>query len=457
MTPASLRLATIAARDGGSFLQRGFERSPRGDRLVYEESTEAGSAALALFVDVGSRDEGSGERGCAHLLEHLAFRGAGPFDRQAIADRMDRLGADVNAFTTRDLTCYHAHVLAQDLEAAWDLLWAMTMSPWLTAEDLERERGVVAEELREAEDDVEDRADQAFTEALWGRHALARDVLGTRASLDRMRVTTVRRFHARHYGANRLTVVLAGSGVSRILDRVRAALAEAPSVPDLTRTPPAAMSAIRRRLVPGQEVYLSLGIPAPLMGEPDEQAWRLLGIILGGQNSSRLWQRIREEMGLAYQVGAQYNAYADYADFSASAGVAAERVRETWSAMAEEWVGLVRNPVTALELERAKRQASTGLVFGRETVEGVLHYLARWATVGVCPPEPGEVIAALTDTSLEAVRRAAAEAVARFESAAAVGMAGPQRALRGDPRPTFSRPCATETMSPARGGEHAGQ
>ncbi len=410
-----------------------------------------------MFVDVGSRDEGPGQRGCAHLLEHLAFRGAGSLDRQAIADRMDRLGADVNAFTTRDLTCYHAHVLDRDLESAWELLWAMTMAPWLTDADLDRERGVVAEELREAEDDVEDRADQAFTEALWGRHPLGRDVLGSRDSLKRMRGATVRGFHARHYGSNRLTVVLAGSGVGRILDRVRERLAGAPTAADLIRTPPVAESAVRRRLVPGQEVFLSLGIPAPLMGDADENAWRLLGIILGGQNSSRLWQRIREEMGLAYQVGAQYNAYADYADFSASAGVAAERVQETLSAMTEEWVGLVDRPVTELELERAKRQASTGLVFGRETVEGILHYLARWATVGVSPPDPRELIAGLNETPLAAVQRAAAQAVARFESEAAVGIAGPQRALRGDPRAAFARRPANPVAAPGKEGESGAQ
>jgi predicted Zn-dependent peptidase len=392
---------------------------------------------LGIFVDVGSRDERTGERGCAHLLEHLAFRGAGSLDRQAIADRMDRLGADVNAFTTRDLTCYHAHVLERDVEAAWELLWAMAMSPWLTADDLERERGVVAEELREAEDDVEDRADQAFTEALWGRHPMARDILGTAESLSRMREGTVRGFHTRHYGANRLTVVLAGAGVDRLLDRVRRDVSMARLADPAPRIAPVATAAVRRRVVPGQEVYLSLGISAPVMGDPAENAWRLLGIILGGQNSSRLWQRIREQMGLAYQVSAQYSAWVDYADFTASVGVAADRVRETLAAMAEEWEGLVRHPVTALELERAKSQASTALVFGRETVEGVLHYLARWAAAGQEPPDPRELMSGLAQTPLEAVHAAAAQAVSRFASDVAVGIAGPRQAVRGDPRLHF--------------------
>jgi predicted Zn-dependent peptidase len=164
------------AGDGGTKLAYGFVAASDGGVVTWDEEG-AGAAALGIFVRVGSRDEGPDEWGLAHLL---------------------------------DLTCYHAHVLDHDLEAAWSLLAAMVAEPWLAEEELERERGVVQDELREAGDDAEDRAEQAYVEALWGRHPIAHEVLGTPETLATLTASRLRAFHRRHYGRGAVTVSLLG-------------------------------------------------------------------------------------------------------------------------------------------------------------------------------------------------------------------------------------------------------
>jgi len=420
------------AGDGGTKLAYGFVAASDGGVVTWDEEG-AGAAALGIFVRVGSRDEGPDEWGLAHLLEHMAFRGAGPWNAKALADRMDRLGADINAYTTRDLTCYHAHVLDHDLEAAWSLLAAMVAEPWLAEEELERERGVVQDELREAGDDAEDRAEQAYVEALWGRHPIAHEVLGTPETLATLTASRLRAFHRRHYGRGAVTVSLVGRGASALVPAVQRWLAQLPAGDAPRREPPAPEGGAVPVVVPGEEAYVTLGVPAPALGAAEETAYRLLALIFGGQNSSRLWQRVREELGLAYQVSAAYTPGADYGDFTVSAGVAGGQIRHLLAELGQEWRQLAKMPISDDELARARLQAARGVVFGRETPEGRMHYLAHFATRGLEPPPPDTLLAAIAATSLGAVRAAAERVAASVDKRWACGLAAPKSALKGSP------------------------
>lgn len=426
------------AGDGGRDLPEDFRQTANGGVVAWDEAGGDGAAAVGIFVPAGSRDEAAEEWGAAHLLEHLAFRGAGSWDARALADRMDRLGADINAFTTRDLTCYHAHVLDRDLAEAWDLLSAMVGEPWLHAAELDRERGVVSDELREAHDDAEDRAEEAYFQALWGSHPLAHEVLGSPDQLAGVSIETLRQFHARHYRAPGLAVVLVGHGAGALAHRVQSWIEAMPGGRPGHREPPRPVGGVALATVPGQEAYVSLGVPAPPLEHEAETAYRLLALIFGGQNSSRLWQRIREELGLAYQVGAAYTPARDYGEFGVSAGVAAGELRRLLQEVGQEWRRLVRDPVSREELERARDQASRALVFGRETAEGRMHYLAHWATRQLPPPAPAVVLNAITEVSLAAVHAAAQQVVTSAEDVWACGVAGPKASLRGSFRRWFA-------------------
>ncbi len=403
----------------------------------------AGSVAVAVFVAAGSRDEQPREWGAAHLLEHLAFKGAGRLSTVELADRMDRLGGDVNAYTTREVTCYHAHCLADDWENAFDLVWALATEPHLEAEDLERERGVVEAELREALNDPEDRAEEAYLKALWGDHPVSREVLGSTPSLRRMSIDVLRAFHARAYTPAHTLVVMAGQpgGVppevarARLLDRVAAWSPD--TVVSGPLAAPTALGAERLTRVSGQQAYVVMGWPAVPWHHPDSMIYRLLGVILGGQNTSRLWQRIREQEGLAYHVGAGYSGHRDHGDLSLSAGVAPDQVERVVAEMAAEWRGLRERPPTPDEVERARTQLKIGIVFQEESPEGRLHRVAPWVSAGLAVPTAQELVAAVDRVGPADIRRVLDDLHEARLPEVALAAAGPRRALVAGLRARF--------------------
>ncbi len=413
------------------------EAAANGSRLAMEGDGEhGGSAAVAVFVAAGSRDEQPREWGAAHLLEHLAFKGAGGLSTAQLGDRMDRLGGDVNAYTTREVTCYHAHCLAEDGEAAFQLVWALATAPHLEAEDLERERGVVAAEQREALNDPEDRAENTYLKALWGDHPVSREVLGSAASLRRMTIEGLRAFHARTYAPERTLVVVAGrwgganpaEARARMLRRM-AAWAAPSAVAPPPRGEPTPFGAERLARLAGDQAYVVLGWPAVPWYHPDAMIYRMLGIVLGGQNTSRLWQRIREQEGLAYQVGAGYSGHRDHGDLSLSAAVAADQVERVVTEMAAEWRGLTERPPTPDEMDRAATQIKIGIVFQEESPEGRLHRVAPWVAAGWPVPTVADLVAAVDRVSRDDVLRVVDDLNRQGMPRIALAAAGPRRAL----------------------------
>jgi predicted Zn-dependent peptidase len=401
---------------------------PNGAVVAFDETPNAGSTAMGFFMRVGSRNEARHEWGAAHLLEHLAFKGAGPWTAAAVADRMDRLGGDINAFTTRDLTCYYAHVLDEDAPEAFDLLWQLVTAPRLTEEDFERERGVVREEMRDALNDAEDRAEQAYMQALWGRHPVSHDVLGSPTSLDEMTWATIRRFWRTHYHPANLVVVWVGRPSPAVRDRVVDRIAAWPPAAGVrVLRPPKPVGGFRRVPVAGDQVFVMLGWPAPPRGQRAEHATRILTLALGGQNSSRLWQRLREQSGLAYYVGASYQPQHDYADLALSCGVAPDTIERAVAEMGQEWGTLVRQGLSAAEVERAQQQLRRNLVFGLETPEGRMHHVARWVMDGYAPPALPELLKDMEAVGLDDVHRVLAELAASPHFA--FGASGPEDAL----------------------------
>jgi predicted Zn-dependent peptidase len=433
-----VRRDTISADKGADGLH--YEELSNGAVLVYDPDSSSRSAALGLFVRAGSRDERRSEWGAAHALEHVVFRGAGHLDREAIAREMDRLGGDVNAFTTRDLTCYHAHVLDRDARDAFSLLWTLITAPWLRPEDVAVERGIIREELRDALDDAEDRADQAYVRGLWGSHPLAREVLGSVNSVERFTGDVLEQFWRTWYRPENLVVAAAGRVDPGTLDHMRVRVAEwepGPVASKARRPRPAPVGGEVLARVPGDQVHVVAGWPAPAWLDPQAPAARLLAVAFGGQNSSRLWQRVREREGLAYHVGAGYSGQEDYGDLALTAAVGVDQLDRTVLAMGEEWGNLLRAPLGPDELERAKRQVETGMVFGLETPEGRMHWLARWALARLRPHTLAESLTEIGAVSLQAVQGLAEWLTYEAAGHLSVAVAGPRRALKTGVREQF--------------------
>lgn len=326
----------------------------------------------------------------AHFLEHLVFKGAGPLDSRAIATQMDLLGGEVNAYTTRDYTCYYAKVLTPLAPRAWNLLWNMVRHPWLSEEDIVRERNVIQEELLEALDDLEERCDMAYMKALWADPTLTHDVLGSPESLGKVTEETIKDFYQKHYGLDNIVIALAGDGTENLLTLLDDLSSASENRISSVRSVPVSQAQEVYDVHPSEQVQVLMGVEAPRLDSAGYPTTLLLSTILGGQNTARLWQRLREQEGLVYSVSTGYNAQPEWAEMSIHMALNPRSLAAAMSAIADEIERFNQEGPSPDDLERAVIQLETSLAFNRETPEGRMFRLGRYGLCTACPP-PNEI------------------------------------------------------------------
>ncbi|MBE9374305.1 insulinase family protein [Saccharopolyspora sp. HNM0983] len=346
---------------------------PGGLRVVTEPVPGVRSASVGIWVGVGSRDERPPQAGAAHYLEHLLFKGTARRSAMDIAQEVDAVGGELNAFTAKEHTCYYAHVLDEDLPLAVDLLCDVVFDAVNAASDVEVERGVVLEEIAMRDDDPEDLLYESFTSAVLGEHPLGRSVLGTEESISAMTRARVHGFYRRSYTMPRM--VLAASGNvehAAVVRRVRKALGERLSG-DISPTPPRGGRTRLPRQQPlvlhpddTEQAHLLLGCRAPDRYDERRFALGVLNAALGGGMSSRLFQEVRERRGLAYSVYSGTSAYADAGTFSVYAGSTTDRIGEVGAVIRQVLAEVAAEGLADQEVERGKAQLRGALVLGLE-------------------------------------------------------------------------------------------
>ncbi len=374
--------------------------------MAWDDYGALGTTAIAIYVFTGSRDESEEYYGAAHFLEHAVFKGAQRWSALDIANIQDRLGGEINAFTTRDYTVFYAKVLASKAEAALELLWAMVSEPWLNPDDIAKERQVIMEELLEAEDDLEDRSSELYMEALFAHPHFYHDVLGTRESLREMTPERIRRFHQRFYHPENMAVILSGTRVPELIKRaeqLRFPMAFTQAFARPERKPPVMTPHAEIREMPGEQVHLTLGVKAPTLFDPSHDAALLLSTILGGQNSSRLWQRLREEEGLVYSVSSTYSALADWGELSIYMALRTASAAQALAAVHNEIEKFLRSGPSEDERAWALTQAESSMVFTMETPEGRMARLGSYAVYGLSPLEPQERLEQLEQVNCQQI------------------------------------------------------
>lgn len=341
---------------------------PSGIRVLTESVPGARSVALGLWVGVGSRDEGARAGGASHFLEHLLFKGTDRRSAYEISAAIEAVGGDLNAFTSKECTCFHARVLADDLGLATDVLTDMVTSSRLAAADFDAERQVVIEELAMNEDDPADVARQAFARLAYGTSPLARPIIGTVAGLRAITRAQVIRHYRRHYRPGTLVVTAAGAVEHRHLVSLvktatrgwKAGTAAGTTVPARAlRDRPRRISKSAGVVVttrPTEQAHLVLGFPG--IRGTDERRWPLaaLDVALGGGMSSRLFQEVRERRGLAYSVATFRSGYSDAGLIGVYAGTQPTRANETVAVIREVLAQAASEGLEPTELERAKGQ-----------------------------------------------------------------------------------------------------
>ncbi|MBF6248676.1 insulinase family protein [Nocardia elegans] len=358
---------------------------PGGLRVVTEHVPGVRSASIGVWVGVGSRDEGRTVAGAAHFLEHLLFKATPTRSALDIAQAMDAVGGELNAFTAKEQTCYYAHVLDEDLPLAVDMVSDVVLNGLCRSADVDVERQVVLEEIAMRDDDPEDLVGDAFLTALFGDHPIGRPVIGSVESIESMTAAQLRGFHQRRYRPDRMVVAVAGNVEhEHTVELVHRAFEN--------RLDPAAQPAPRRegRFRPhgapelqwsfrdSEQAHLVFGVRA--FGRHEgERRWPLsvLNTVVGGGVSSRLFQRIREERGLAYSVYSSVDTFADTGAFSVYIGCQPENLGEVARLAKGVLEEVAEHGVTDAECARAKGSLRGGLVLGLEDSASRMNRIGR--------------------------------------------------------------------------------
>jgi predicted Zn-dependent peptidase len=349
-----------------------------GLRVVTEAIPGASSIALSFWVGTGSRDEVAGEQGMSHFLEHLLFKGSATRSALDIAQAIDVVGGDMNAFTTKECTAFYVRVLADDVEVAFDILCDIFCDPGFDPKEVDAERQVVIEEMLMHADEPGDLVHDHFAEQLYSGHSLSREILGDRKLIETMAPDQIRAFFEHHYRPQNLVFAAAGNLdhdriVAGVQKRWRGR--EGGARPERIAPPYAAgvRKAYKRQT---DQAHLVVGVPAPNRHHVDRYTASVLDVIFGGGMSSRLFQEVRERRGLAYTVYSSYTAYDDAGDFSIYVGTAPKRTKQTLQIVQDEFHKLV-DGVTDVELERAKRHLRATTLLSLEDVSTRMSRIGR--------------------------------------------------------------------------------
>ncbi len=350
-----------------------------GLRILSESIPYMSSVSIGFFVGTGSRSESLPEQGVSHFIEHLMFKGTDKRSARDIAEEVDDVGGQLNAATDRENTCYYIKVLPEHLGLGLDILSDMLLHSKFAEADVEKERQVVLEEISLYEDSPDELIHDLHMNSLWPGHALGRNILGTRDSIGAMTREMIRDYTRRHYMPDNIVVAAAGnlthdqlvSQVRRFWDNVRgAAKVSADSTP---------MFASGRHLQEKEieQIHICLGTPGVAHDDPRFYASHVLNTILGGGVSSRLFQHIREERGLAYSVCSYPSSFRDTGLFTIYTGVSPENCREVMDVIGSIIGDIRGNGVRPDELKRAKEQLKAGLLFSLESSSSRMSRLGR--------------------------------------------------------------------------------
>jgi predicted Zn-dependent peptidase len=412
---------------------------PGGLRVVTEHIPSVHSASVGVWVDVGSRDEGPSVAGAAHFLEHLLFKSTPTRTAVDIAQAVDAVGGELNAFTTREHTCYYAHVLDTDLELAVDLVADVVLRGRCAPEDVEIERDVVLEEIAMRDDDPEDTLGDVFLAAMFGSHPVGRPVIGSAKSIAAMTRTQLHSFHMRRYTPERMVVAVAGNVdhhevVSLVREHFgpRLVRGRKPVPPRKGTGRVTGRPSLQLVSRDAEQTHLSLGVRTP--GRHWEHRWALsvLNTALGGGLSSRLFQQIRETRGLAYSVYSTMDTFADGGALSIYAACLPERFPEVVRVTADVLEDVARDGITETEYRIAKGSLRGGLVLGLEDSGSRMNRIGRSELNYGTHRSIEDTLAKIEAVTLDEVNAVARKLLSRQYGGAVLG---PQTSKRMLPQP----------------------
>ncbi len=350
-----------------------------GIRLLTERMSHVRSVSIGVWLTRGSRHEAAEHGGIAHFVEHMLFKGTSSRSAEDIAQAIDSIGGQLDAFTAKEYASYYIKVLDEHLPLALDILSDIVLNPAFSPEDLEREKKVVVEEIKMVEDTPDDLVHELFTQAFWEDHPLGRPILGTRETVESFDADLLRSYFARTYTPANLVVSAAGNLEhdrvrELVLDRFASLRTGAENgAEEAPRVVPKVV--IRNKEL--EQSHICLGSSSYPQNHEDRYSSYVLNTLLGGSMSSRLFQNVREKRGLAYAVFSGLSSYRDAGSFTVYAGCANEVVGEVIDLVVEELRGVKQAGVGEAELQRAKDHLKGSLMLSLENTASRMSHLAR--------------------------------------------------------------------------------
>jgi predicted Zn-dependent peptidase len=350
-----------------------------GVRLATERMPHVRSVAVGIWLTRGSRHEPASHPGIAHFVEHMLFKGTPARSAEEIAQQVDSIGGQIDAFTSKEYAGYYLKVLDEHLPLAVEILTDLICNPLFADDEIEREKKVILEEIKMVEDTPDDLVHELFAEGFWLNHPLGRPILGTPASVSSLNKKTLEQYFTQTYVASNFVVVAVGNlEHGRVVELLEKALANSPHKgPDADHSAPVVAPVIQVRNKELEQSHIVFGTEALPQHHPDRYAGYALNTTLGGSMSSRLFQNVREKRGLAYSVFSGLSAYQDAGALSIYAGCANDAVAELIDVVVAEIRQMKAGGLLPVELRRAKDHLKGSLMLGLESTSSRMSHLAR--------------------------------------------------------------------------------
>jgi predicted Zn-dependent peptidase len=355
---------------------------PNGLLVLTESMPHMRSVSMGAWIASGSRDEPAPESGLSHFVEHMVFKGTTTRSAQDIAREVDSIGGNLDAFTGKETVCFNIKVLDDNMAPALDVLSDLVLHPQFSQSDLEREQGVILEEIKMDEDNPDYLVHETFTQNFWKNHPLGRPILGTAKTVSSFTQDTVFSHHQRRFTPENLVFSAAGhlhhDEFLEAVERRFGALKPLGNPVAASETTPIAHPHITlKRKKSLEQVQLCLGVPAPPVDHSDRFAVYMLNSMLGGGMSSRLFETIRENHGLAYSIYSELSPFRDCGSLSIYAGMSLDNTEKVLQLTLAELTRLKQQAVSDAELKRAKDQMKSNIVLGLESSSSRMSNLAR--------------------------------------------------------------------------------
>lgn len=395
-----------------------------GLRVIAEKIPHFRSVSVGLWIGTGSMLETRGENGLSHFIEHMLFKGTQQRSAMQIAEEMDAIGGQVNAFTSKECTCYYAKVIDEHFEKALDLLSDMLLHATFNLQDLEKERSVILEEIAMTEDTPEDLVYELLSEAYFGDHALARPILGPAEVIRSVTREQILAFHRRHYRPDNTVLAVAGGyeldQLRELAGRYLGAWA-APAQAQKAEPFAGCAQQVRIKRKDIEQVHVCLGYEGIATGADEAYPMAVFNNIFGGGMSSRLFQKIREEMGAAYSVYSYPTSYPDCGVYAIYAGTSIQQAQQVVDEIRRQVDRFLADGFTDREFTQARDQLKGGYILGLESTSSRMSALGRSKLLLGYANEIDEVIRRIERVTPQDVMSVARRILESPFAAAAVG------------------------------------